>query len=272
MMPVNRAYMPSRYGLLHYRIAKPARPTAAPPLLCIHQTPSNGGNWHPMIDTLAEGRVVVAPDTPGYGMSDPPPEPVDIEDFAAVMARFMDDLASAGLVAPGPFDVMGYHTGSVTSTELARSRPERVRRAVLFGLAAYSAEVRAQKLARLRDVFPAPGPDLSHIEKMWALISTLSDPRVTAEQRHMGMAESLRLGSRLPWGFRAVYRYDFLAAMPQVKQEVLIMNPEDDLWVVTRETSHLFPNGRRFDMPGVAHGVLSLERERVAAEINAFLA
>ena len=271
MPAVARAYIDSRYGQLHYRIATPSRTVAAAPLLCLHQTPGNGSDWQPVIAELAKERVVVAPDTPGYGMSDPPPEPVNIEDFAAIMARFMDDLAVLQIVPPGHYDVMGMHTGSITATEMARSYPERVRRAVMFGLAAYPADLRAQKLARLRENFPLPGNDLAHVEKLWAIISKLSDPRVSAEQRHVGMAECLRLGSRMPWGYIAVYRYDFLAAMPQVNQPVLVINPEDDLWSVTRATSHLMPNARRLDLPGVAHGVLSLERDKLVGAINAFL-
>jgi pimeloyl-ACP methyl ester carboxylesterase len=268
---VSRAYVDSRYGQLHYRIATPDHASAAPPLLCLHQTPGNGSDWLPVIAELATQRAVVAPDTPGYGMSDPPPEPANIEDFAAIMARFMDDLAVAQIVPSGSYDVMGMHTGSITATEMARSFASRVHKAVLFGLAAYPAAVRAEKLARLRENFPLPGNDLAHVEKLWAIIGKLSDPRVSAEQRHVGMAECLRLGSRMPWGYISVYRYDFLAAMPQVNQPVLVINPQDDLWAVTRETSHLFRRARRLDLPGVAHGVLSLERDRLVAAINAFL-
>ena len=75
----------------------------------------------------------------------------------------------------------------------------------------------------------------------------------------------------MPWGYVSVYRYDFLAAMPKVTQPVLVINPEDDLWTVTRATSDLLPHGRRLDMPGVAHGVLTIERARVAEAINQFL-
>lgn len=269
---VTRAYAPSRFGQLHYRIARPEHASAAPPLLCLHQTPGNGSDWQPIIAELARTRVVVAPDTPGYGMSDPPPEPASIPDFAQIMGRFMDDMAAAALVPAGSFDVMGMHTGSIIATEMSRSLPARVRRAVLFGLAAYPEELRAQKLARLRDNFPLPTNDLTHVEKLWSIISNLSDPRMSAEQRHIGMAECLRLGSRMPWGYIAVYRYDFLGAMPEVKQPVLVVNPQDDLWNVTRETSARFPTARRLDLPGVKHGVLALERDRLVGEINGFLA
>jgi hypothetical protein len=59
--------------------------------------------------------------------------------------------------------------------------------------------------------------------------------------------------------------------MAQVDQPVLVMNPEDDLWEVTSATSHHYRNGTRYDLPGVKHGVLSLEHDRVVATIDRFL-
>ena len=141
----------------------------------------------------------------------------------------------------------------------------------MFGLAAYPEDVRAERLERLSERFPPPDRTLAHVEKLWSLIGELADPAIPAEQLHIGMAESLRLGTRLPWGFKAVYQYDFLGAMRQVRQPVLILNPEDDLWVVTHQTSHLFGNGRRVDIPGVSHGVLSLRRDFLVEEIERFL-
>jgi len=269
---LSKAYAPSRYGQLHYRIAQAAPNASAPPLLCLHQTPSSGKEWLPVIPALSRNRVVIAADNPGYGMSDAPPEPVTIEDFAAVMADLMSYLADRGDIPPGPFDVIGYHTGSVVATELARSLPDRVRKAVLFGLAAYPEEQRMEKLRTLRDKFPVPDRTLRHVEQQWALMQSLIDERMDAETMHMAMAESLALGSRLPWGYVAVYKYDFLGAMPQVQQPVLIMNPEDDLHEVTLRTAGGYPNGSRFDMPGVAHGVLTIEHDAVVARIEEFLA
>lgn len=268
-----RSYAPSRFGQLHYRIGQPeAEAQQHRPLLCLHQTPGNGADWLPIMSTLAARRTIVAADTPGYGMSDPPPEPARIEDFAEIMIDLMDGLAERGLVAPGPFDVMGYHTGSLIATETARRFPDRIGKAVVFGLAAYPADVRQDKLARLRDNFPVPQRNLDHVEKLWSIMQTLMDPRMSVEDMHIGMAECLRLGSRMPWAYISVYRYDFLAAMPQVAQPVLIVNPQDDLWDVTQAVSHLFPAGRREDMPGVRHGVLAIEHDRVVEMIEAFLA
>lgn len=272
MSQITKAYAPSRYGQLHYRIARSDGDLSAPPLLCLHQTPSSGKEWLPIMPALSRNRVVIATDNPGYGMSDAPPEPVTIEDFAGVMADLMTRLAESGEIPSGPFDVIGYHTGSVVATELARSLPDRVRKAVVFGLAAYPEELRAEKLRTLRDKFPVPDRSLRHVERHWSLVQSLIDERMTAEAMHIAMAESLALGSRLPWGYVAVYRYDFLGAMPQVQQPVLIMNPQDDLHEVTLRTAGGFPNGRRVDMPGVAHGVLTIEHDTVVARIEEFLA
>ena len=152
---------------------------------------------------LAKDRVVVAAGTPGYGMSDRLPEPPEIGDYADAMFGFMEHLASHGILAPGPFDVMGYHTGSITATEMARRDRQRVRRCVLFGLAAYTEDVRAERLARLSERFPPPDRTLGHVEKFWSIIGELADPRIPAEQLHIGMAESLRLGKSAPLG---IYR------------------------------------------------------------------
>lgn len=242
-----------------------------PPLLCLHQTPSNSVDWEPLLPQLGAGRIVVAVDTPGYGMSDAPPAPPTIAMLAAVMADLMAHLAEHGIVPPGPFDLLGQHTGSVIAVELARAFPERIRRLVLFGLAAFPPEIRAAHLATLRAAFPAPDASLEHVEKLWAAIGELSDPRLGPEARHRHMAECLRGGSRMAWGYESVFGYDFLDAIPRVAQPVLVMNPEDDLWEVTAVTARLFPDSERFDMPGVGHGVLSLEREPILARIAAFL-
>lgn len=272
MTQIRRAYADSRYGQLHYRIAIPEGPVTAPPLLCLHQTPSNGYEWLPLIPGLARDRVVIAPDTPGYGNSDAPPEPASIPDFGGVVLALMDDLAAQGVVGNGPFDVMGAHTGSITATHLAVTVPERVRRLVLFGLAAYPAEERARRLADLRGKFPVPGPTLKHVEALWAIFGQLGDARMSAEDRHLGMAECLRLGTRMPWAYEAVYRYDFEDALDRATQPALIVNPEDDLCQPTRNAAPRLRHGQLWELPGKAHGFLKFDGDMVAEHIRQFLA
>jgi pimeloyl-ACP methyl ester carboxylesterase len=270
-MIVEKAYAPSRFGQLHYRIVRPDGPVTQPPLLVLHQTPSNSYEWMPILPLLAQDRVVIAPDTPGYGMSDAPDVPASIADFAGVMADLLDHLAARGEIGGGAFDVMGAHTGSIIATELAVSLPERVRRLVLFGLAAYPEHEREKRLALLLEKFPRPGGDLAHVEQLWAIFGELGDARMTSEQRHVAMAECLRLGVRMPWGYIGVYRYDFLGALARVEQDALVVNAQDDLWDVTHEVAPVLRHGRLWPLPGRAHGFLAFDAAEIAPEILGFL-
>src|SRR3712207_7041745 len=45
----------------------------ARPLVAFHLSPSSGHLFVPLLRELAQDRLALAPDTPGYGASDPPP-------------------------------------------------------------------------------------------------------------------------------------------------------------------------------------------------------
>ena len=96
MSMIRRRDADSRFGELHYRIAKGGAQATGLPLLCLPQTPSNAAEWLTVVGPLAAGRTVIAVDTPGYGMSDSPPEPASIEDFAEIMEKLIADLADVG--------------------------------------------------------------------------------------------------------------------------------------------------------------------------------
>jgi pimeloyl-ACP methyl ester carboxylesterase len=265
-LPVKRAYIDNIYGQLHYRIAEPAGKPTRPPLLLLHQTPKSGWEYEPIMPGLAADRVVIAPDTPGYGASDPPPAPVTIGDYAAAFARLMDDLGMDG----APFDVMGTHTGSVTATQMAVAYPGRVRKIILLGLPAYDAKARKTKLENLGN-YPRPKAGLSHIESIWTVMAGLADPRATPEWRHGSLVENLRSGARMPWGYAAVYKYDLIENLAQVTQPAMVINPEDDLSHITPKASALLKNGRRVDLPGVKHGLFALDTEKIVALVRDFL-
>jgi len=127
---VRRAYAEGRYGQVHYRIARPVAP-ATRPLVCFHLSPVSGVVYERFLASMGQDRVCVAPDTPGYGQSDPPPGPPSIADLAAALGGLIDSL---GL---GEVDLMGYHTGSKIAVELALQRPAQVRHLVLIAAPVY---------------------------------------------------------------------------------------------------------------------------------------
>lgn len=265
---IRKDYADGRWGQVHLRIGAGA--PGRRPLLMLHPTPKSGWIYDPLLEALGGERGVVAPDTPGYGASDPPPAPPSIEDFAQEMLALMQRLADDGRIAPGPFDVMGYHTGSVTAVAMADMAPGRVSHIVLVSLAAYDADVRAAKREGLRH-WPVPRDDGSHLTGMWTLMQTLFDRRAPIDWKHESLTENLRCGVRAPWGYDAVYRYDLQAALARVRHPALILNPEDDLWNQTRIHAPLVRHARYVELPDLAHGLFMLETDRIAGLVRDFL-
>jgi pimeloyl-ACP methyl ester carboxylesterase len=141
---VRRGYAKGRFGQLHYRIAKPET-APAPPLLCLHSSPNSGRIYETFLGAMGTDRVALAADTPGFGDSDPPPEAPSIEDYAAAMGDLIDTMGFETV------DVIGYHTGAMTSVELALQRPEQVRRVIMISAPVYT----DQELKQARDRYGA---------------------------------------------------------------------------------------------------------------------
>ena len=77
-------------------------------------------NWGPIIEPLAEGFTVVAPDYPGAGTTPVQDEPLDLDDLAdRVVATAVD----AGLER---FALVGYSLGSCVSIRATTRHPDRV--------------------------------------------------------------------------------------------------------------------------------------------------
>lgn len=268
MTGFRKEYVDGTWGQIHIRMAQ--GPHDRPPLLLLHPTPKSGWIYEPLLAPLARKRIVIAADTPGYGASDAPPSPASIEDFADEMAGMMQRLADKGQVPAGPFDVLGYHTGSVVSVALAARLPERLRKLVLVSLAAYPADVRQAKRDALKS-WSGPQEDGSHLMAMWTLMQSLFDPRIDTRWKHDSLVENLRSGARAHWGYDAVYRYDLQAALDGLRHPTLILNPQDDLWVPTRDNASRVRQAEYVELPGLGHGLFALETDRIATLITDFL-
>lgn len=87
---------------VHYRMAG-----SGPPLLMVHQSPRNSGEYAELMQAWAAHFTCIAPDTPGFGQSDPLAGEPDIDDFADGLIATMDAL---GLP---PCPAYGFHSGGI---------------------------------------------------------------------------------------------------------------------------------------------------------------
>ncbi|MGY6405650.1 alpha/beta fold hydrolase, partial [Vibrio parahaemolyticus] len=74
--------------LVHYR-----RAGQGPVLLALHQSPRDSAELLPLMQAIAPFATVIAPDNPGFGLSDPlPTGPATVDRFADGVDRLMEAL------------------------------------------------------------------------------------------------------------------------------------------------------------------------------------
>lgn len=127
---VRRGYFECRYGQLHVHNAIPPgggfeEGTA---LICLHGAQGTGRTFGGFLALLGRDRSVYAPDLPGYGESDGPPQALSAAEYAAAIGDFLDTMRLRQV------DVLAHGAGSVLATELALTRTAQLRRLVLVSV------------------------------------------------------------------------------------------------------------------------------------------
>ncbi len=120
---MRRGYVDTRHGQVHYREAG-----SGPPLVILHASPRSSRAFAGLMPLLATSHHVVAPDTLGFGESDPLPRGATIEMLADCMADLIVNLDLA------PSAVFGLHTGNKIGAALAARAPDIVTRLIVCGM------------------------------------------------------------------------------------------------------------------------------------------
>jgi 3-oxoadipate enol-lactonase len=99
----------------------------APPLVLLHAFPLHLGMWDEQVVALTPGRRIILPDLPGFGGTDPLPDPggTTIDGFADLVAGLMRSLGA------GPAVIGGLSMGGYVALALVRRHPETVAALVL---------------------------------------------------------------------------------------------------------------------------------------------
>jgi haloalkane dehalogenase len=141
---------------VHYR-----RAGHGPPVLLLHQSPVSSAEYEHLMAQWGADFTLIAPDSPGFGLSDalPGEEPI-IEPYAVAIAEFLDAI---GVQKCG---VYGTHTGAMIAAEFSRAYPHRCDVCVLNG---YVVATDAEKADVMANYFVPlqPNPEGSHMVWAW---------------------------------------------------------------------------------------------------------
>ena len=213
---------------------------SGPVLVLLHQSPQNSRALLPWIERLASKYCVIAPDTPGFGFSDPLAHPnPEIPDFAAALAQFLDAIGVARAL------VYGVHTGAVTAMRLALDYPGQVAGLVLDGYARFDP---TEREALLNGYLPPFEPtwDGLHLAWAWARMreqhfffpwfdplrgARMNYPVPGVAHVHGNVMDLLDAGDHYRAGYRAPFMYDDATAAARLTVPARILYRAEDVLI-----------------------------------------
>lgn len=261
-----RAYGDGPFGQMHWRATPGPAGATARPLYCLHQSPKSGLEMETLLGRFSD-RPAVAPDYPGYGLSDPPPS----ADAATIEAYAESVWAVADALGHERVDLFGHHTGAKVAAAMAVARPDRVGAIVMVSAALVTPAERAAFEAYFQ---PVPLDEAgTRFTSMWARIHHHAGPGMTLEMKARSFLQNLMGGEGYEWGHAAAFAYDapFREALASLPHPILVLNPEDELTEATRRAEGLLRNGRLQELPGWGHGMVELRATELARLIAAFV-
>ena len=119
--------LPGSGRKVHYR-----RCGSGPVLLMVHQSPRSSAEYAELMRRWGEHFTCIAPDTPGFGQSDPLPGDPDIADFADALSEFLDALGLARCAA------YGFHSGGIILVTAVKRQPQRFSALAIGGYAIWT--------------------------------------------------------------------------------------------------------------------------------------
>jgi len=218
---LRRGYFESPYGQLHVHNAIPAGGgfDEGTSLLCLHATPRSGASMLPLLALMGLDRSVYAPDLPGYGNSDAPPERPAIADYANAIVQFCTTMRFRHL------DLLGYQTGALVAAEVAIALPNLVRRVVLV---AVPAPDETEREAFRRAPWPVPpSADGSHLLVEWNRTRGAVNEGTSLAGIAAAFADKLANGPRAWWGMQAALQYPSAERLRLITQPTLLIRSRE---------------------------------------------
>ena len=255
-----RRYVTTRWGQVHVR-----EDGAGPAVLLFHESPLSSAVYEGVLGHLASGVRAVAFDTPGYGMSDPPPQECEIPDYAATL------LEAADALGIDRFAAVGVHTGASLALQVGlQAGPDRVTHLVFSGLPVLAPDARAEYL---RSWSPAMSVDDEGGHLRWAWERYRRIWGGPAALVSFGATQLLANLERYHWAYNAAFRYDPEPDLARVSCPVLFLTPEHDLLIASDRQAVTQIPGARLEVVPELRGQLPLRAPEVfARQVLGFVA
>ncbi len=189
---------------------------SGPALLLLHGWGSSCAAWRGIMAELCGKYRVIAPDLPGFGESDLPPEAWDVERYAAFTLHFMQAVGALNPI------LIGHSFGGRVIVKLAgtgRVSPEKI---VLIDAAGVRPKQSAKTKLRVRTFKLVKGAlSLPGIRKY-------SGNLLASARAHFGSADYNSAPEVLRQTLVRVVNEDLTCHMPQIKAPTLLIYGEND--------------------------------------------
>jgi pimeloyl-ACP methyl ester carboxylesterase len=230
------------------------------PVLVLHGWGAHLEAVEPIVAALEGETRVIALDLPGFGESDPPPEPWDADDYMRFVLRFLDELEVERV------HVVGHSNGGRVGICMAAEHPERVGRLLLCDSAGlppkrgmkYRAKVGVAKAGKVAGRMGAPGQKVQ--DRLRARV---------ASSDYLNASEAMRDT------FRRLIGQDLSDRLPRIRATTLLVwGDEDDdtpLWMAHR-MQELIPDAGLAVFEGAGHYSYADEPAKFGSVARLFLA
>jgi pimeloyl-ACP methyl ester carboxylesterase len=258
---ITKSYVRTSVGQVHLRSAGVRRADRLP-LVLLHQTASSSAMYERLMGLLADDFYMVAPDTPGFGGTEPLAERASIARYADVLVEALQRLEIDRCL------LFGHHSGASIAVQIAHSRPALVERLVLSG-PPYLTK------AQLEAIVPSVSPvalheDGSHLLSVWKRIRS-KDPQAPVELSHREAVLNLIAGTRYPEAYDAVFAHDLPGQLPTITCPTLVViGPDDTIRASAEPAAKALPNGRLHVFPRGGTYICDREPELMAGALRDF--
>ena len=260
---MKRGYVDSDWGQVHYRSAGDDGPAA----VFFHESPLSSIAYEAALPYLGESLRAFALDTPGYGMSDPPPsDGFEITHYGTALLRAIDGLGIER------FAVAGVHTGASLALEVGlQAGADRITCAVLTGVPLMSEERRREFMASWSPPM-TPASDGGHLAWAWERYRRIWGADSPASVLDVGVVQILNVLERYEWAYNAAFRYDPEPRLPKLSCPTLLLDAENDIFADMDEpAAALLPDARIEIVPGLGGQLPVRVPQTYAEKVIAFV-